>query len=291
MHSSWLRPNLKGVLLFFSALFVALNLLPMPTFGYSAMNHRASVSWPWPWAAAAMVLALLLYVLSMRLGAALPRQGAARILTGPLLIIPQGLLIGIAIGTFIYAPPEMHGDLERHLFLQGNTDWGGGCLFAGIISLYVAFGFTAAWHLALALQDLPASVSFGRALRRALWILEFHVLLFIVAGTACWPYDARVAPNDFRNLFLFAALIYGLTLLWIVAIRNLRMPLSARMALAPLFTVLWLIVGSDGNTARAGQLVQSGQDPQPIVRGVRHGIMLAWQRGCDAVFGDVGPER
>ena len=291
MQSAWIKPNLNGLLIFLSAGFVALNLLPMPALSYSAMDFRASVSWPWPWALAATALFLLLYALSMRLGATLPRPGAARLLTGPLLIIPQGLLIGIAIGMFLYEPPEIHGDLTRHLFLQGNTDWGGGCLFAGIIALYVVFGFTAAWHLALALQDRPAARSFGRALLQALWILKFHILLFVVAGTACWNYDARVTPNDFRNLFLFAALVYAGSVFWIVALRNLRLPLAARLALAPLFTILWLIVGADGNTARAGQLVQAGQDPRPVVRGVRHGLMLSWHRLCDAALGDIDEAR
>ena len=63
--------------------------------------------------------------------------------------------------------------------------------------------------------------------------------------------------------------------------------LTARLALAPLFVVLWLVLGSDGNTARAGQIVYAGQDPQPIVRGVRHGVMLAWHRLCDGVLGDI----
>jgi hypothetical protein len=288
MTSAWIKPNLKGVMLFLSALFVALNLLPMPSFRYSAMNYHASVSWPWPWALAAIVLAILLYTLSMRLGSGLPRQGAVRVLTGPLLIIPLGLLIAIVIGFVVYVPPEIHGDLERHLFLQGSTDLGGGCLFAGTVALYVFFGFTSAWHLALSLKEFPGPSSFGRALLTSLWTLKFHILFFIVAGTTCWNYDARVAPNDFRNLFLFAALVYALSILWIVALRNVHLPLSARLALAPLFTVLWLILGSDGNTARAGQLVQAGQDPQPIVRSVRHGIMLSWHGRCDSALGDIG---
>ncbi len=144
MTSPYLKPNLKGFLIFLSTVFVALNLLPMPNFGYSAMTYRFSISWPWPWALAAIGIAVVLYLLSMRLGAALPHQGSLRLLTGPLLIIPLGLLIAIAVGFFIYVPPEIHRNLERHLFLQGSTDLGGGCLFAGTTSLYVFFGFTAA---------------------------------------------------------------------------------------------------------------------------------------------------
>ena len=286
-NPQWIKPNAKGLLLYASSLFVALNLLPTPMFRYSAMSGRAAVIWPWPWALAAISISIALYVLSMRAGSGLPKTGAAQTLAGPLAIIPLSLLVAIAIGLFVYVPPEVHGNLERHLFLQGNTDWGGGCTFAAFISLYVAFGFLSAWYLSLSLETLPASVSYGRALLKSIWILKFHALLFFAAGIAPWSYDARVTPNDFRNLFLFAALVYACSIAWVAALRNLRLPRAARLALAPLFTVLWLVLGSDGNTARAGQLVHAGQDPQPIVRGVRHGIMLSWHRLCDSALGDV----
>lgn len=289
MSSKWLKPNPKGACLFLSTLFVALNLLPTPGFRYSAMTYRFAILWPWPWMLAALGIGVSLYLISMRLGAALPRQGSLRVLTGPLLIIPLGLLIAIFTGRFLYVPPEITGRPEHLLFLQGSTDWGGGCLFAGLVSLYVSFGFTAAWHLALALRDLPAPLPFGKALLKSLWILKFHLLLFIVAGTAPWGYDARVTPNDFRNIFLFAALVYALSILWIVSLRGVRLSTPARLALAPLFTVLWLVLGSGGNTARAGQIVHAGQDPQPLTRGARHGAMLAWHHLCDGVLGDIHP--
>jgi len=289
VKSPWFRPNIQGLLLYVSALFVALTLLPMPTVRYSAMTYRGAVTWPWPLALLAAALVLLLYPPSMRLGARLPRHGAARALTGPLPLVPLGLLVAILVGRFLYVPPEIHGDLDRHLFLQGSTDWGGGALFAAWTALYVVFGFTASWHLALALRDLPPSASYGRVLLKSIWILKFHLLLFVVAGTAVWSYDARITPNDFRNMFLFAALLYALSIPWIAALRRIRMPPAVRLALAPLFIFLWLVVGADGNTARAGQLVYAGQDPQPIVRGVRHGWMLAWHRLCDHVLGDIRP--
>lgn len=284
--SPWLKPNLKGFLLWGSFLFFALNLLPMPMVSYSAMTCRGSVSWPWPWALAAAAISAALYALSMRIGSSLPRAGAARTLTGPVPLVPLAVLLAIAVGKFLYVPPEIHGDLEKHLFLQGSTDWGGGALFAAFVSLYVFFGFAASWHLALALRDEP-DLPFGKALLRSLWILKFHLLLFAVAGTAPWRYDARVTPNDFRNLFLFASLVYSASVVWIVALRRARIPLPLRLAAAPAFVLLWLLLGSDGNTARAGQLVQAGQDPLPVVRGVRHGIMLSWHRLCDGLLGDV----
>ena len=212
----------------------------------------------------------------------------AMLLLGPWMLIPQAFVVAGLIGGRLYEPPEIHGQLERHIFLQGNTDWGGGCLFAGTIALYVAFGFTAAWYLVLRMQEVEAAASFGRKLIKALWFVKFHILAFAVGGTANFGSDALVTPNDFRNMFLLGAVIYTLSILLIVGMHSAHLSLAPRLFLAPLFTVLWLIAGSDGNTARAGQLVQSGQDPQPITRGTRHAIMLSWHRLCDSVFGDIG---
>lgn len=212
----------------------------------------------------------------------------ATFLVGPWLIIPTGFVFAL-LSLLIYGdPPEIHGHLERALFLQGNTDMGGGCLFAATVGLYVTFGFTAAWYLILKLQESTTPAPFGMALLKALWFLKFHIITFIIGGTANFGYDARVTPNDFRNMFLLALVIYTLSILLIVQLHRTHIPLAPRLVLAPLFTILWLIVGSDGNTARAGQLVQSGQDPQPITRGTRHAIMLSWHRLCDSAFGDIG---
>ena len=215
-----------------------------------------------------------------------PRQ-VVTFLLGPWMIIPSGFAWAM-LSLLIYGdPPEMHGHLERALFLQGNTDLGGGCLFAATAGLYVAFGFTAAWYLVLKLENAAPPRHLFHTLARSAWILKFHVLAFIVGGTANFGYDARVTPNDFRNVFLFAGLIYTFSVLLIAALHTSHIPACARYALAPLFIVLWLMVGSDGNTARAGQLVQSGQDPQPVTRSVRHAIMLSWHRLCDATLGDI----
>jgi hypothetical protein len=69
----------------------------------------------------------------------------AMFLVGPWMIIPTGVVFAF-LSLLIYGgPPETHGHLERALFLQGNTDMGGGYLFAATVGLYVTFGFTAAW--------------------------------------------------------------------------------------------------------------------------------------------------
>lgn len=287
MKSEWWRPNLRGLLLYFAAIVVGLNFVPMPRYVFSLADGSAGYIWPWFGLLVSTMIALLLYPCCMRVGARMKRVGIGRLLTGPLMIIPQGLIVAIAVGMFIYEPPELHGHLERHLFLQGNTDWGGGCLFAGTVALYVAFGFTAAWYLSLSLHALDAARGFWRAVLRSLWLLKFHIVAFVVGGLANIGYDARVTPNDFRNMFLFAGLIYALSILWIAGLRSVSIRPRVRLALAPLFTVAWLVIGSDGNTARAGQLVQSGQDPQPITRSTRHAIMLSWHQLCDGVLGDI----
>lgn len=212
----------------------------------------------------------------------------ALVLLGPWMILPQAFLVAGLVGGVLYEPPELHRQFGKHIFLQGSTDMGGGCLFAGTVALFVAFGLTAAWYLSLKLQEAPTPTSFRRALGRSLSILKYHILAFIVGGTGDISYDARVTPNDFRNIFLWACLIYGMSVLLIAALNSTRLRLSTRLLLAPLFTFLWLSLGSDGNTLRAGQLVQSGQDPQPIVRGLRHGIMVGWHQICDGLLGDVG---
>lgn len=204
------------------------------------------------------------------------------------MIIPQSFVVAWLVGGILYEPPEIHGQLEKHIFLQGNTDWGGGCLFAGTVALYVAFGFTAAWYLALKLRESATPAAFGKNLLKAIWFLKFHIFAFVIGGAANLSYDNRVTPNDFRNMFLLAGSIYMLSVILIAGLNTLTVPAALKLALAPLFTVVWLLLGSDGNTARAGQLVQSGQDPEWSPRGTRHRIILSWHQACDAVFGSKG---
>lgn len=284
MKTTLIKPNLRGVLLYLAILVLGLNVMPSPTFTYSLSDGTQSISWPWLGLGASVLFMFLFYPLCIWLGRRMPREGAGKLLTGPLMIIPQGLVVAIAIGLFIYEPPEIHRHLERHLFLQGNTDWGGGCLFAATVALYVVFGFTSAWYLTLSLGAREAATSFWRTTLRALWILKFHLLAFVIGGTANFGYDSRVTPNDFRNIFLFAGLIYLFSVLFIVAVYKTRLRPRTKIALAPLFTLVWLFVGYDGNTLRAGQLVQAGQDPQPIVRSSRHCIMVSWHNMCDRFF-------
>lgn len=206
---------------------------------------------------------------------------------GPAGILPVGVAVAVTVGFFVYVPPEASLKPEAMLFLQGSTDMGGGCLFAGTMALYVVFGLFASVYLAVKLDEHPAA-GFLRDFLRALWLLKWHVVAFVVGGLANVSYDGLVRENDFRNMFLLAAVLYFLSVALIVWLRQTSLKLSGRVLLAPLWVVAWLVVGADGTTPRAGQLVNSGQDPVIAARGVRHGLMLRWHRACDALLGDIG---
>jgi len=155
------------------------------------------------------------------------------------MIVPQAFVVAGLVGGILYEPPEIHRHLERHIFLQGNTDLGGGCLFAGTLALYVAFGFTTAWYLTLKMQESATPASFGGRLLQAIWFLKFRIVAFAVGGTAHFGYDARVTPNDFRNMFLLTAVIYACSVLVIAALHSTSLSPVPRLLLAPLFTILW----------------------------------------------------
>jgi hypothetical protein len=207
---------------------------------------------------------------------------------GPMGIAPIAFLVAWAAAV-AYTPPEANLKPEAMLFLQGSTDEGGGTLFAATMVLYVVFGVLAAIYLTLKLDERPAA-GFRGDFALALILLKWHVLAFVVGGMANLSYDGLVLENDFRNMFLLAALIYGLSVALVVWLRQLPCGLGARLALSPLWVFVWLIVGSDGTTPRAGQLVNAGVDPVISARGVRHGLMLRWHHACDTFLGDIGPK-
>jgi hypothetical protein len=73
-------------------------------------------------------------------------------------------------------------------FLRGSDDYGCSNLFAGATALYVAFGVLASWHLTFRLSESATSASVLRDLLRALWILKFHFVAFLVGG---WEFSER----------------------------------------------------------------------------------------------------
>jgi len=212
----------------------------------------------------------------------------ATLATGPWALLPVGLVLALLFGRYDGADI---GHLQSiPLFLQGSTNHGGSLLFALSTAAYWTFGVLAALHLTLRLAERPPAPSFGRDLARALSILKFHLVPFLLAGPALsYVYDGRVAPNDFRNVYLLALVLYLLTIVGVVALYRGGAGLGLRLGVAPLLLLVWLIVGIDGNTAKAGQVLNAGVDPAWAPRSPLHGAMLSWHRACDGILGDVGP--
>jgi hypothetical protein len=202
----------------------------------------------------------------------------------PLAIFPVAVVVAAYFGR--YSPEQITSLQEVPLFLQGSTDMGGSDIFSATLVMYVAFGLLGAAYVIIRMHTLPRAHTYLTELRRNLWELRFHVLFFVVGGTACWSYDSRIGPNDFRNMFLFAILVYSVSVAVVTAIGRSRLSLAARVALAPLAVYAWLWLGWDGNTAKAGQVLASGVDPVVRARSAKHRVMLAWHQACDRVLGD-----
>ena len=209
---------------------------------------------------------------------------------GPVGILPLGIFVFLFVTRIInYSPPEVTLKLEEYLFLQGNTDEAGGMGFAIWVSSYIFFGITASIYLTLKLEDRKLESGITKELFNIVQILWAHIVIFLLVGLlpVVMGYDTRVTPNDFRNMFLFVATIYCLTVFLVAVLRKLSDKEWVRLVFAPTFIFIWLIIGADGNTLRAGQLVQAGQDPKPVIRGIRHGIMMSWHRLCDNLLGEI----
>jgi hypothetical protein len=200
------------------------------------------------------------------------------------MIVPIAIVVAAYFGR--YTPQQITELQEVPLFLQGSTDMGGSDLFAATVALYVVFGVLGAVRLTIRLADLPDSAGLLERLVFSVRVLALHAILFVVGGTSLFGYDTRITPNDFRNMFLLALLLYTLSVLWVVVLSRTSWNRWLKLSAGLLFVTAWLIVGSDGNTAKAGQVLQAGQDPAPLVRSGRHALMLSWHRTCDELLGD-----
>src|SRR5262245_3280359 len=201
----------------------------------------------------------------------------------PIAIFPVALVVGAYFGRY---EAQQINAVDVPIFLQGSTDLGGSVTFAVTIALYVAFGLLGAVYVILQMRLRPPSSTYSTDVRANLWALRFHTGVFLVGGTACWDYDTSVTPNDFRNMFLFVLLLYCISFAIATAVGRSRLPLLARLVFAPVMIYAWFWLGSDGNTAKAGQTRQSGEDPAFQPRSGRHRVMLAWHQVCDRVLGD-----
>ncbi len=208
------------------------------------------------------------------------------ILAHPAMIIPLAVVVAGYFGR--YSPAQITQLQEVPLFLQGSTDMGGSDLFSGTVALYVSFGLLGSIYLVLRLTARLTNYSYASDLVFSLWALKFHIVAFVIGGTMFWGYgyDSRITPNDFRNIFFLATFVYFLTILFIPALIRIHLPLILKLILAPLIIYLWLFMGWDGNTAKAGQVLLSGQNPAISPRGIRHKVMLSWHQLCDNILGD-----
>jgi len=206
---------------------------------------------------------------------------------GPWMLIPQIILGTIGILS-IYQRPMETGVFDRFLFFQGSIDMGGEQTFVATIALYILFGFIASWYATLKLEALDSKTSFLKMFIYLLRVLKYHLVIFFLWGTST-EYDDWIVPNDFRNMFLLVFFLYLFTMILIVMMRKLNLSRSIRLIIAPIFTVIWLIIGADGNTARAKQIPIWNDNPHYVVISKKHAIMIAWHNLCDDFFGDPKP--
>lgn len=215
----------------------------------------------------------------------------ALFLTGPWMILPWLYLLTILVAGSFPLPTESYGRPEAFLFFQGDTDWGGGIMFAIETSMLLFFAFTAAWHLSLRLRAFRDRVGFGRRLGRALAVMSPFLVVFLAAAAFLFLDDVIMAISDegpygptsvadIDAVTFTAAIVYALSIPFVTWLDGTRLSAPAKTLLAPAVAVLWCILGADGQTPRAGQMLQSGWEPLPAVRGIRHGIMVSWHRLC-----------
>ena len=202
----------------------------------------------------------------------------------PAMLLPLALVAIRVCGS--YSPAEIT-QARLPLFLQGGTDWGGSNIFAVTVTLYAIFGVLGSVYLVLRRSVESRVTSYPGECRAGLWTLRLHIALFFVVGILTWGEDSRIRPNDFRNMFLLASTLYTVSIAYVAWLIRRRWDLRVKVLAAPLALWAWLIVGSDGNTAKAGQMRYSGENPEWRARGTRHGMMLKWHQACDTILGNI----
>jgi len=222
------------------------------------------------------------------------------VLTGPWMIVPWLFaLYFLTLPLVAVLPAETSGLPERLLFFQGSDDWGGSMMFALWAAALAFFAVTIPIHLSLRLRAFVRPAGFARRLGRALlaaapfavfflWTLCNGLIAYLLRQSESFRSDWHVPVEgdfDIPALLLVAATVCAAGLVWVAALDGSRLPPRARTWLAPLFALVWFVLASDGQTPRAGQMIQSGWEPLPAVRGARHAAMLAWRRAVLAPLG------
>ncbi len=139
------------------------------------------------------------------------------------MIAPITLFVAAWFGS--YSIPEVVLAKDIPFFLQGSTDYGGSNIFAATVALYVTFGILGAIYLVLVNRGLTRT-GFGTDVGSNVWRLRYHIMVFLAGGLMNWTYDEFITPNDFRNIFLFAAAICTCSILYLTVLIRRRTPLA-----------------------------------------------------------------
>lgn len=96
----------------------------------------------------------------------------------PILILPWGILIAFSTGAR-YEPWEI-ATASIPIILQGGTDWGGACLFAGWVANYLFFSFAASIYATVSVPE-TSEVNFITTLQSVVKKMKWYIFSF-----CCW---------------------------------------------------------------------------------------------------------
>ena len=218
-------------------------------------------------------------------------------LTGPKLFWPVTVLAVLASGALgLWIPAELHENAETALFFQGGADLGGGMAYGCLAVVSAFWGVWLAWNLSLRMHAVERrGVGFGWRVWRALLLLlpTLGVVVGVVAVLCVLSKDwlmgvlAGSGPvstcRDIPVLAATGAAVAVASILWVAWLDGRKWPAWLKCFLAPAATALWLALGWDGQTPRAGQRLECDWEPRPAVRGPCHRAMLAWYQ----LFADI----
>lgn len=129
----------------------------------------------------------------------------------PTLILPWGILIAFSTGAR-YEPWEI-ATASIPIILQGGTDWGGSCLFAGWVANYLFFSFAAPIYATVSVPE-TSEVNFITTLQSVVKKMKWYIFFFLLLGPITIFQDTLITPNDHRNLFLFFSFLHILNTLY-----------------------------------------------------------------------------
>ena len=223
-----------------------------------------------------------------------PSKAILFLMTGPWMIPFWGCLCALYAAVGIAVPAEAYQCPEWNLFFQGDTDWGGGKVYAAIALALLLFAIIGPVHAVLRFKMFPAPCSYFRRLARTLRIaMPFFIVFIAVAWKIVGlivgareesPEEICSAELDVIPLFFSALLVNIVSVAWVSLLEGFRISHRRKILLAPMAAYLWFALAAGGQTPRAGQMLEAGWAPLPAVRGVRHQVLLTWHRHILSLF-------